>query len=118
MAPRVTRPAPAARKPVTSVIQLADPRGDIPNCKTHTRENHKVGEPPVRLAPCMRVCWIVKEANDTDKPLTRFLVALAAYTTENLVKADASKAASYYKIREDWAVAYIRMEKQRRGLRA
>jgi hypothetical protein len=87
--------------------------GNVLGCPDHTWLDDRTGE-RFRSANCNAWCR-AKQAQDG--PLTKFLIKLLKYKDSDLIKADASKAASVYGIDPKHAAGYIGMERERRGLK-
>lgn len=89
--------------------------GDVPGCKGHTRLDQH-GQ-TVRVARCTGGCRAWNEAQTGDRPLTRFLAKLLAYTPDQLRDADPVKAAKHYSLPVRVTVGYIQMQRETRGIR-
>lgn len=89
------------------------PKYDVPGCPTHETVDQHGNR--LRTGPCTGFCRIAAELNGR-LPLTQFLIKLLSYGDEDLMKANAGKAASVYGVSKEHAAGYIRLEIERRGL--
>ena len=94
------------------------PEGYVWACRFHTRVDDKGTR--FRVGKCVQACHIWREAENArgpDRGLDSLIVKLWGYSNDNLMKADAKKAAELYEVSEEHAAGYIKLEKLQRGLR-